>query len=299
MPPRRRLRHIAGEPGVVAAAPGGQPRAPRPRFAPPVRFQMSHVEAAAWIVIGGIAILFRLLRLGDAPLRPAESVLAYDSLRIVLDHGVSVSSSPLLIYLNSLVFLAGPSDTLARMIPALLGCLIALSPLFMRSILGRFGSLAAALLLATSPSLVFVSRSVDGTVLALVLGLGLVVFADRYLSFRAPRDLYLAALSAALLLISGPSAYDLIVAFVTYAAARLFLGEPVGTVYQPGALGITAPGFLAFRRRVALEGLLPDSATMARVGIVFAATLVFGATALLTNVEGIGTRLQIRSASGR
>ena len=190
-------------------------------------------EPIGWLVVLAVALGPRLINLDGNPLQPNEAALAMDSWRILhlsqtnqlLGRSFVVGPAPLLIYANVLLFfLLGSTDAVARALPVFVGFLMVASPLLLRRRLGRFGALAAGALLATSSTLIFASRSVDPAILASALGLFLVVALARYL--EAPRASWLIAggIFAALLPISGPAAYPVVVAIgslaVVYAVER-------------------------------------------------------------------------------
>ncbi len=192
-------------------------RKPRTLTAAPARLR-SQLEVVLWLVIAAVAAGLRLLNVDANPLQPAESALAMDSWRILHRQGLELGPSPLLVYLNTMLFLVlGATDAVARAAPAVIGTLVALSPVMLRQRLGREGALIAAAILATSPTLVFASRSVDPTMVSLGTGLGVVILGERYARQRRPIYLYVAAVLSALLLMSGPLAFDIAVILVGFA----------------------------------------------------------------------------------
>jgi hypothetical protein len=84
--------------------------------------------------------------------------------------------------------------------------------------------LAASLLLALSPSAVYLSRSLDGAMLVAGCGLAIAVGLINYVDTRRPGALYLAAAALGLGLCAGPSIYTLLLIFALFGLA-LFLGE--------------------------------------------------------------------------
>lgn len=257
-----------------------------------------HLEVIAWVAIAAVALGLRLINLDGAPLQPTESVLALDSWRILHHAGVQIAPTPLLIYLNALLFLIlGSSDAVARALPGLIGVAVALSPIFLRHRLGRTGALVAATVLATSPTLIFASRTVDPTILTLGLGMGLVLAAERYLRLRGGADLFAGAVLVGLLLLSGPLAYDLVVilvGFVMVYGSEDLRREWNGARAEPDLPNGDDGWGHDLGRDVALSR---PSRTLTRIAIILTATVTLVGTGLGTNLEGMGLSLSAPLAS--
>ncbi|MGH2461787.1 MAG: glycosyltransferase family 39 protein, partial [Chloroflexota bacterium] len=253
---------------------------------------MGRFEVVAWVVVAAVALGIRLINLDGAPLQPGESVLALDSWQILHHAGIQIASAPLLIYLNTLLFLIlGSSDAVARALPCLVGVAVALSPILVRHHLGRTGALVAATVLATSPTLIFASRTVDPTIVTIGLGLGLVLAAERYSRRRRQAYLIAGAVLVGLLLVSGPLAYDLVIILVSFVA--VYGSEDLRSAWvsaraEPGAL----EGNAEWANDVAAEEAgARSSPSLSRIFILLAATVVLVGTALGTNLEGMGLSL--------
>ena len=95
----------------------------------PIRQPLT-VEMALWILVGVLALVLRLANLDAAPLSAAEARWALLAWRAVTGQGLPTGGySPFLLTMNSLLFvLCGASDSLARLVPALFGVLLALVP---------------------------------------------------------------------------------------------------------------------------------------------------------------------------
>lgn len=252
--------------------------------------------AAGWILVAAVALALRWINLDGHPLQPAEASLAMASWQIVQHQGVHLSASPLLVYLNTLTFLIfGSTDAVARAIPALLGSAVALSPFLLRRRLGEVGSLVAALTLATSPTLVFASRSVDPTLLPIGLAVGTLLLLMRSGAMRSARHLSLAAALLALLLISGPLAYDVLIILV----AGALIHRPAW--WRTGRADLATPdgaldGSGHSRKEAGWLGQVP-SEVRDRLGLVVIATLAVAGTGLATNLSGFGDSLAAPLAS--
>lgn len=229
------------------------------------------LEVWAWIALAAIALGLRLLNVDGSPLQPSEGTLAMDSWRILQREGIQIGAAPLLIYLNAVLFLMlGATDAVARGLPALVGTAVALSPILLRHRLGRIGALAAALCLVTSPTLIFASRTVDPTILSVGLGLGLALMAERWSRSHRPGYLYAGAALAALLLMSGPLAFYLVIILVGF---MIILRQYSG----------------AARMWKIISANLPHSSS-SRLHLLatFVLTFAIVGTGLATNLDGLG-----------
>ncbi|MEE8391478.1 MAG: hypothetical protein V3S14_11870, partial [Anaerolineae bacterium] len=181
------------------------------------------VEMALWILIAVVALALRLARLDAAPLNGHEARQAILAWRAVTGQGMPEAGySPLLFAANALLFaLGGASDRLARLWPVLCGSALALTPFLFRRRIGRVGALATGLCLAFSPTLLFASRQLDGSVIAALSGTlflgGVVCFFEPSIA-KDEQDttsrawLTLAAGGLGLAVVSSSSAYGLLVA---------------------------------------------------------------------------------------
>src|SRR3990172_9474325 len=116
------------------------------------------VEALAWAAILLLAAWTRLAVLGRLPLGDFEAV---EALAVAASSGgarlfweqESPNVTPRSHVLTGLLFATfGPSDALARIIPALAGVGLVMTPVLARKSLGRGPALVAGLILLLSPS---------------------------------------------------------------------------------------------------------------------------------------------------
>ena len=130
---------------------------------------MSLEEGLAWIGLALLTLLTRLYTLGVPPLNVEEGKRALEAYTLLHDGRVFYEGAPTLTNLTSLVFvLFGDGDLQARLVPAVAGVLLVLSPLLLRPVVGGCWSLLAALCLASSTTLLTASRSVSPAVPALL-----------------------------------------------------------------------------------------------------------------------------------
>ncbi len=128
--------------------------------------------------------------------------------------------------------------------------------------------MAAALILAISPTLVFASRLMDGQALVAMLALAALGFGLRYVETRRPRDLRIAAISIGLALISGPGALTALIA--------IGLGSIMAYRW-----------LLSDDDRARLRDLRQDTAALREALIWGAATVLLVASTLLLNLGGL------------
>ena len=132
------------------------------------------VETAIWAALVLVALGLRIANLDAAPLSQAEAREALAAWRAVASQGTSPDSraealSPALFAGNALLFaVLGATDASARVLPALFGAGLVLTPRLLQPRIGRFGGLAAGVYLAISPTALVASRQMDGSVLAAV-----------------------------------------------------------------------------------------------------------------------------------
>jgi len=126
-------------------------------------------EAVAWVALTALTLVLHLALLGSPPLNVEEGQRAMEAYRLLEDGAVVYDGAPLLSNATSLVFtLFTDGDGQARLIPALCGVLLVLTPLLLRPLVPGWWSLLAAIGLASSPTLLTASRSVSPAVPAVL-----------------------------------------------------------------------------------------------------------------------------------
>ncbi len=147
----------------------------------------------AFAAIFALGAILRFWGLGDKPLHHDESLHAYYSLQFLLNPS-GYQYDPLLhgpfqFHIIPIIYIVagwlhaadnGINDFTVRILPALLGLGMVALPYGLRQHLGRWGALAAALLLAVSPSFVYYSRFVRDDIYVTFFTLLLVVAAIQY-----------------------------------------------------------------------------------------------------------------------
>ena len=134
-------------------------------------------EISIFILLFGLALFIRFLNLGETPLSDYEAHWALKSWDTVFTNDNQVSSNPTYFYLtNSIFFLLGSSNFLARLWPALWGSMVIWVPFGFKRFLGHKVALIIALGLALDPGMVAVSRIAGGTMMALIFFLLTLLF---------------------------------------------------------------------------------------------------------------------------
>lgn len=174
------------------------------------------VETGFWALIAIVALALRLASLDAAPLSVHEAREAMLSWRAVTGQGMPMSGySPLLFAANGFLFaLCGASDRIARFWPALCGAILVLTPYLLRKHLGRVGALAVGVYLAISPTALYASRQVDGTIIA---ALGVMAALCGLLRFPATQERRWLALTVgglAIAVTASSSAWGLLISLL-------------------------------------------------------------------------------------
>ena len=155
------------------------------------------------LIVAGAAVL-RFWQLDSRPIHYDEGTYhAYLSWKLSLNphsyHHDPVGHGPVLYLLNAMIYaIFWPSDYTTRIMPAILGTVLVFLPYFLRREMGRPGALVVSLLLALSPTMLFISRFLRHDVYELVWTFMLVICAWRYMEERRARYIYIGAIVLAL-----------------------------------------------------------------------------------------------------
>ena len=127
-----------------------------------LRLLLTDRELIPYLFLAGIALGMRLWDLGVRGISHDESLHVFYSWNLAEGNGYvhdPMIHGPFQFFgtaLNYLVF--GDSDFTARLLPAFFGAALVLLPFLFRKQLGRWGGLAAAILLTVSPTMLYFSR---------------------------------------------------------------------------------------------------------------------------------------------
>ena len=159
-------------------------------------------ERAAYAALFVGALIMRLWDLGVRAVHHDESLHGFFSWQIATgsgyEHNPLMHGMFLFHSVAGAFFLFGDNDFTLRLPMALFGSGLVLMPLLLRSRLGQVGALAAALMLAFSPAMLYFSRFARNDIFMAVFVLGLFAMIWRYIDERKNRYLYLAAAFLAL-----------------------------------------------------------------------------------------------------
>ena len=226
-------------------------------------------ESIIYATILLVAMIVRVYHLGTPPLQPSESSRALSSWQMVNGQNPEAWGEPLLVGSTSgIFFLFGDNDFTARLVPAFLGTALVLLPWFLRGIMGQSGAVATALLLASSPSFIYFSRSLSEHIYAATLSLLLVVYLFRYM--RGLHSILPLGVVVVLLLCSGAMGFNTIIVFAFCFALMFALDR--------GWAELKKPFQAAWGRRQTLAGY-----TMLAMALFFCVS-----TGAFTYLQGLG-----------
>jgi uncharacterized protein (TIGR03663 family) len=168
-------------------------------------------EKAAYGLILLLAIVSRFWDLGARSISWDECTHALFSYYLYRGQGFThdpMMHGPFLFHANALVFyLFGDSDYTTRIVPALSGVFLVMSPLLLRRWLGRLGTLLASTLLLISPSILYYSRYLRNEVYIALWMVLLTAALFHFLEDRKPCWFYLGAAVLMLSLATKENAY--------------------------------------------------------------------------------------------
>src|SRR5689334_13608693 len=114
-----------------------------------------------------IAIAFRFIKLGAAPLTDSEARLALQAFHIAQSQAQVLAPQPAYILITSLFFaIIKSTNFMARVLPALVGSVLVFAPFYFREKIKPRAALILAFFIAIDPGLVALSRQSNGTILA-------------------------------------------------------------------------------------------------------------------------------------
>jgi len=116
----------------------------------------------------GLALVLRLLRLGELPLNDHEALWAMQAFDLTKGLRPEIGVQPAYVLLTALsFFVLQSSNFAARLVPALFGAALTLTPFYFRDRLGSKPALVLAFLIAFDPGLLANSRLAGSSVIAL------------------------------------------------------------------------------------------------------------------------------------
>ncbi|MBX7112147.1 MAG: TIGR03663 family protein [Dehalococcoidia bacterium] len=198
------------------------------------RIRVERPDTVTWTVLGlvALALVLRLYDLGARALHHDESLHATYSWYFAADRHVSncaaaychdpLMHGPFQFHFMALMFkLFGDGDFMARVPAALTGTALVATPLLLRRWLGTIGTVAAALFITLSPSLLYYSRFAREDIYMWMWTVLLFVSVWRYLDDGRDRWLGIAAAALALSFATKESVYLTIAIVLVYLDVRL------------------------------------------------------------------------------
>jgi uncharacterized protein (TIGR03663 family) len=168
-------------------------------------------EKVIYLAIFLLAVVSRFWDLGARAMSHDESLHALYSYYLYNGSGYvhnPMMHGPFLFHANALIyFLFGDNDYTARIVPALFGVFMVMSPLLLRRWLGRLGAIVASVLLLISPSFLYYSRYIRNDIYIAVWTILLVASLFHLLRTHKPGWLYLGAAALMLSLATKEVAY--------------------------------------------------------------------------------------------
>jgi hypothetical protein len=127
-----------------------------------------NLEFGFFALAFGLALVLRLLRLGELPLADSEALWAMQAFDLTKGLRPEIGAQPAYVILTALsFFVLQASDFAARLIPALFGAALTITPFYFRDRLGRKPAIVLAFFVAFDPGLLALSRLAGSPVIAL------------------------------------------------------------------------------------------------------------------------------------
>jgi hypothetical protein len=201
------------------------------------------VEHLAYLALGVVSLIAHLWALGDRALHHDETLHASYSWFLLVGRGYihdPLLHGPLLYYLGALgYFLFGDNDFTARLLPALAGTALTLTPFLVRREIGRPAALIAAVYLLVSPVALYVGRFFRHDIYSALCEALVFAAIVRYGSTRSARWLLAGAVAFGLMFVNQETSY-LFLLIVLAPLAVAFLWQ----IYKPGIALVGALGLL-------------------------------------------------------
>jgi uncharacterized protein (TIGR03663 family) len=252
-------------------------------------------EKAIYLAIFLLAVVSRFWDLGARAMSHDESLHALYSYYLYNGSGYThnpMMHGPFLFHANALIyFLFGDTDFTARIVPAIFGVFLVMSPLFLRRWLGRLGAVIAAILLLISPSILYYSRYIRNDVYIAVWTILLIAALFHFLHSRKVGWFYLGAAVLMLSLATKENAYIFGYLGLVFVV-EVFLWERVSRrnqiwLYVGGAvLSLILLSVAWLLGRPPAEGVEAAEGAVGAMKLVVAVVTVLGGTVPAVMVSG-------------
>ncbi len=175
-------------------------------------------EKSAWkyiIIYGIIALILHFYNLGVRPFHHDESLHAYYSYKIIKDYSYvynPMMHGPFLFFANAFIYLIfGTSNFTARLLPALLGTFLVISPFFIKG-MPKVAKFTIATLFLISPTLTYYGRFIRNDIYIVFFGFWVMYFISKIIDTHNIGYWYLATFFWSIIFASKENAY--IIAFI-------------------------------------------------------------------------------------
>ncbi len=169
------------------------------------------------LIFGFIGLLIHLYQLGVRPFHHDESLHAYYAYKIIKDYSYAYNPmmhGPFLFFSNALIYLIfGTSNFTARLLPAILGTLLVISPLFIKE-LSKVTKIVMSFLFLISPTLTYYGRFIRNDIYIAFFGFWVMYFVSKIVATHDKRYWYLATFLWTLIFTSKENSY--IIAFIIF-----------------------------------------------------------------------------------
>tara|TARA_A100001037_G_scaffold287446_1_gene296911 strand:+ start:66 stop:2426 length:2361 start_codon:yes stop_codon:yes gene_type:complete len=204
----------------------------------------SRIEWGVYATLVLLALAMRLYDLGGRAVHHDESLHGYFAYQMFIgggyDHNPLMHGMFLFHSIATSFFLFGDNEFSMRLPMALFGAGLVLVPLILKPRIGQIGSLACAILLAFSPSLIYYSRFARNDIFMAVFTIALVGVMWRYIDERKNRWLYLGAAIIALGFTTKETQYIVIAVLGSYLLTQVW-GELKEWLYARRSLSEFSP----------------------------------------------------------
>jgi uncharacterized protein (TIGR03663 family) len=263
-------------------------------------------EKVIYFAIFLVAVVTRFWDLGTRAMSHDESLHALYSYYLYNGSGYTHSPmmhGPFLFHSNALIyFLFGDTDYTARIVPAIFGVIMVMSPLLLRRWLGRLGAVVTSILLLISPSFLYYSRYIRNDIYITVWTILLIAALFHFLRTRKPGWFYLGAVVLILSLATKENAYifgfiGLVFIIEAYLWEKVSYRNQLWLYVGGGVLSLILLGVATLMGRTPAEGAEAAESASGALKLAQAIVVVVGGTmpAVIVSAATIRSRHPQRS----
>ncbi len=244
-------------------------------------------EKAFWVAIFLLAVVSRFWDLGARAMSHDESLHALYSYYLYNGSGYThnpMMHGPFLFHASALMyFLFGDNDFTARIVPALFGVFMVMSPLMLKRWLGRWGAIITAILFLISPSFLYYSRYIRNDIYIAVWTIVLIAALFQFIETRKPGWFYLGGAVLMLSLATKENSYifafiGLVFIIVVILWERFSRRNQIWLYLGGAILSLLLLGTSVLLSRPPAEGVEVAESAAATMKLVVALVTVVGGT---------------------